>query len=283
MEMKIKALAAIACLLAFSNSASASALLPQFAPYGFGVADSDSWLAGAQIGYNWQQGLFVYGLQADLSGTHLRSTSSNGFSAVTTPIPDYTYPTGNASANIDWYGTLRGRVGVTVGSFLFYGTGGLAYGGVGLTNNYNPGSGATTPGALNGQTSGVRAGWVVGAGGEYLLTRNLSLNFEYLYVDLGSFNLAAQSFPANALTYGGPSAAAHAQFQTITVGLNWHFLPPETAVASSSHGHHNDALLPASNPWQGVYVGGHVGGARGNTLSVTSPGSVPALERVNVE
>jgi outer membrane immunogenic protein len=277
MQMKIKTLAGAACLLfAFSNSAFAIRL-PDFAPYGYGVTDSDSWLAGAQIGYNWQQGSFVYGLQADLSGTHLRSTSTNGFASVATPIPGFVYPTGNASANIDWYGTFRGRVGVTVGSFLFYGTGGLAYGGVGLSNNYNPGNGATTPGTLSGQTSGVRAGWVVGAGGEYLLNQNLSVNLEYLYVDLGSFNLAAQSLPTFSGSSNGPSAAAHAQFQTITVGLNWHFLPPETAVASPAHGHaHNHDLVPASNPWQGVYVGGHVGGARGNTLSVT-PGSVPQL------
>jgi outer membrane immunogenic protein len=276
--MKIKTLAGAACLLfAFSNSAFAIRL-PDFAPYGYGVTDSDSWLAGAQIGYNWQQGSFVYGLQADLSGTHLRSNSTNGFASVATPITGFVYPTGNASANIDWYGTFRGRVGVTVGSFLFYGTGGLAYGGVGLSNNYNPGSGSSQPGPVNGQTSGVRAGWVVGAGGEYLLTQNLSLNFEYLYVDLGSFNLAAQTFPNFGETLNGPSAAAHAQFQTITVGLNWHFLPPEAAVASPAHGHaHNHDVLPASNPWQGVYVGGHVGGARGNTLS-TAPGSVPPLE-----
>jgi outer membrane immunogenic protein len=275
--MKIKTLAGIACLLAFSNSAYA-ARLPDLAPYGFGITDSDSWLAGAQIGYNWQQGSFVYGLQADLSGTHLRSTSTNGFSSVTTPISGFIYPTGNASANIDWYGTLRARAGVTVGSFLLYGTGGLAYGGVGLTNNYNPGNGATTPGVLNGQTSGVRAGWVVGAGGEYLINQNLSVNLEYLYVDLGSFNLAAQSFPTFSGSSNGPTAAAHAQFQTITVGLNWHFLPPETAVASASHSH-GHAVSPASNPWQGIYVGGHVGGARGNTLSVTPPAipSVPVI------
>ena len=271
--MKIKTLAAVACLLAFSNSAFARRD-PQFTPYGFGVADSDSWLAGAQIGYSWQQGSFVYGLQTDLSGTHLRSTSTNGLSDSVAPLAGYVYPTGNASANVDWYGTLRGRVGVAVGSFMFYGTGGLAYGGVGLSNNYNPGSGATTLGVLNGQTSGVRAGWVVGAGGEYLLTQNLSVNFEYLYVDLGTVNLAAQSSP---VLGNGTSASAHAQFQTITVGLNWHFLPPEPAVASSSHGRgHNPAVVPASSPWQGIYVGGHVGGAQGNSLSVT-PGSVPQL------
>ena len=79
-----------------------------------------SWVAGAQTGYNWQQGSWVYGLETDLSGTGLKSSMSGGLTA---PCVN---DTANTSANVDWYGTVRGRAGWTAGKVLFYGTGGLA-------------------------------------------------------------------------------------------------------------------------------------------------------------
>ena len=211
---------------------------------GSNSATASSWVAGGQAGYNWQNGSWVYGLETDLSGTNLKSSMNGGL--ITPCLGDGA----STSANIDWYGTVRGRAGWADGKVLFYGTGGLAYGRVELNSNFN--SGALS---LNSQTSSVRAGWVVGGGIEYLLQPNLTLGLGYQYIDLGTANLAS-SVGAPPLSQ---TASAHAAFSVVTIALNWRF-SPTTAQRSP--------LMP----WEGPYVGGHAGGAWGNnTNAIYSP------------
>jgi outer membrane immunogenic protein len=150
----------------------------------------------------------------------------------------------DTSANVDWYGTFRGRAGWTAGKVLFYGTGGLAYGRVELDSNfYSAGL------SLNSQTSSIRAGWVAGAGIEYMLLPNVVLNLGYQYVDLGTADVASSTSSLSGVVIG-QAASAHAAFSVVTVGLNWRFSP------TAAHG-------STSMPWEGPYVGGHGGGAWG--------------------
>jgi outer membrane immunogenic protein len=196
---------------------------------GLNSATGSGFVGGAQLGYNWQQGTSVYGVETDLSGTSLKTSMNGGLSALAC--------TGDAaatSANVDWYGTLRGRAGWVSGPFLVYGTGGLAYGKVDLNSTYTGGGTSTTA-----QVSSTRAGWVIGAGVEYLLQPNLSLNLGYQYVDLGTVNLSSTT---GATTQ---TASTHAAFHVATLGLSWRFSPSSMA------------------PWQGLYAGGHAGGAWG--------------------
>jgi outer membrane immunogenic protein len=227
-------LVAVSGAFTFSVSAAYAACA---AVIGSNSARASGFLAGGQAGYNWQQGSWVYGLETDLSGTRLKSSMSGGLST-----PGCPNDAANTSSSINWYGTARGRAGVTTGNFLFYGTGGLAYGKVDLNSNFNA-LGLST----SAQTSSTRAGWVVGAGIEYLLQPNLFLNFGYQYVDLGSVNLASST------TVGGSTisqtASARAAFHVATLGLSWRFSPANMA------------------PWQGMYIGGHGGGAWGDSAS----------------
>ncbi|QWG16815.1 outer membrane beta-barrel protein [Bradyrhizobium sediminis] len=274
----MKIFASAACLLMLTGSAFAQ-LAP--APPGPVSANASGWVGGAQFGYNWQRGSLVYGFESDLSAMHLKSeiTSppANVFAAGLQPLfvaplasPD------NTNASIDWYGTVRARLAFAAGSFLFYGTGGLAYGKVDLsqTNSAIP---AVTATPLNfvvanlqtsSQTSSTKVGWVAGGGIDYMLNRNLILNFAYQYVDLGSASLT--SIPQGPFQPVGSNASVHAQFQVVTVGLSWRFSPPETAVASSQKPKSGPRQLP-SNPWEGIYVGGHAGGAWGNETTATQP------------
>src|ERR1039458_8799240 len=226
---------------AFSLSVSA-AYAQTCVSNGSNSATASSWVAGAQTGYNWQQGSWVYGLETDLSGTGLKSSMSGGLTSLNPCAGD----AASTSAKIDWYGTVRGRAGWASGKVLFYGTGGLAYGHVDLSSTYNALFLSTTA-----QTSSVRAGWVAGAGIEYLLQPNLTLNLGYQYVDLGTASLASST------TLGGSSiaqtASAHAAFHVVTVGFSWQFSPSGAA----------------SMPWQGMYVGGHAGGAWGLSTDAT--------------
>jgi outer membrane immunogenic protein len=217
------------CRLTGSNSASASSVV-----------------GGAQLGYGWQRGSFVYGLETDISAMDLRSEMNT----VLTPsvFCFATTATANTNADVNWYGTFRGRIGWSSGPVLFYGTGGLAYGRVELNSSLNASAFTLSASSLNGQTSSVKTGWVAGGGIEYLLSPNVFLNLGYQYVDLGTTNLSNSSggpFPIIALTQ---SASAHAQFQIVTLGLSFKFASTDAA-------------------WQGGYFGGHAGGAWGDNTN----------------
>lgn len=217
---------------------------------GSNSTSADSWLAGAHAGYNWQRGAAVYGFEADLSATHLNSGTSGGH-----PFPAVGLPgdAANTTGQVDWYGTLRGRLGFSTGPALFYGTAGLAYGNPSLNSNFT--SNALS---LDSQASPLRAGWVVGGGIEYLLRPNLSLNFGYQYVDLGTVSLTSAEGSQFGLRIA-ESASAHAQFQVATVGFSWHFPPTGSRSAS----------------WEGLYAGGQAGGAWGNRTDANYTEFVP--------
>jgi len=261
--MKTRIIAAIACSLLLPGVARAGSLGLRTQT---GTGSASSWLAGAVAGYNWQQGSLVYGVESDLSGTNLKSEVVNGFSSANLP-PSFVPPSFDTTANVDWYGTVRGRLGWAAGSFLFYGTGGLAYGKVDLGTSFNPGTLTVLNAAsLNGQVSSVKVGWVAGAGVDYMWTPNLILKLQYQYVDLGSVNLVTSGGILSQIT---SSASAHAQFQAVTLGAVWRFAPPETVVASRQKQRHTAPAM-VSNPWEGLYVGGRAGGAWGNNLNLDS-------------
>jgi outer membrane immunogenic protein len=134
--------------------------------------DSTSFIGGGQIGYNWQRGNFVYGLEADISGLSGKNLSPG--SDVGSAYITY----GN---HISWLATFRGRWGLAVTDTMVYATAGLAVGGVKNTHIW----GGTSP---NYSTSKTRVGWVVGGGVEHMWSRNWTIGLEALFVDLGRYN-----------------------------------------------------------------------------------------------
>jgi outer membrane immunogenic protein len=144
----------------------------------FGGSDLNGFVGGAQAGYNWQRGNWLLGIEGDLQGTSERSNDGHicivaGCISTTSLF--------NTSYRLDWFGTFRGRAGILVSpQFLLYATGGLAYGHIGATEPTIPLSWGST-----------RAGWTLGAGGEWALDSNWSIKLEYLYMDLGRFGSAS--------------------------------------------------------------------------------------------
>jgi outer membrane immunogenic protein len=193
-------------------------------------------VAGLHAGYNWQRDWFVFGLESDLQNGPFTSMSA------ATAAPPMTAMT---QAGVDWYGTFRGRLGFTTGPVLLYATGGLAYGDVNMTSGMN-----MPLLSLSSQTFAMRAGWVAGAGIEYMVKPNLLFNLAYQHVDLGSASLSGTA------TGGGSTltqtVTSRAQFQVVTVGLSWLF-----------------SADPARPTWEGAYAGGQIGGGWGNTSSGT--------------
>lgn len=139
------------------------------------------------------------------------------------------------AVSIDWFGTARGRIGVTMPSysnFLIYRSGGFAYGyvnntvGIGDIWGNQSGSGYSGSGAY----SDTKLGWAAGGGIEWSPQTfpSWSAKVEYLYTNLGSANQSVWSNYAvgNAAGYSFvANQSTPTQFQTIRAGLNWHFNP----------------------------------------------------------
>jgi opacity protein-like surface antigen len=194
---------------------------------------------GLQIGYNWLiPGPFLFGLEADISGAGLSSTT------LTSPPGD---PLAVASWNekVDLYGSVRARLGWVAADWLFYGTGGLAWDYDKFTRSQLTAPfGAVAPfvdtNALQGAVitnSRMRVGWVAGLGVEWAIARTWTVKLEYLHFDTEAENLSGGHFtficpinptPPTCPITTNPSASLAASqgnltFDTVRIGFNHTF------------------------------------------------------------
>jgi outer membrane immunogenic protein len=127
---------------------------------------SASYTGGANAGYNWQTGAWVYGLEAEVGYLNARG-ALNPFGASDT--------TAFTNAGL-WYGVFTARVGYAVDRTLFYVKGGAA------VTRFTNGVVDTFETTINSTTSHDAWGWAAGAGVEYALNNNWSIKGEYLYL-----------------------------------------------------------------------------------------------------
>jgi outer membrane immunogenic protein len=153
-----------------ANSEFGTAGFPAFANIDNHMAGA---IAGGQIGYNWQSGSWVIGVEADFQYSGMKGS-------VNAPCP-----AGICAASFDqdmpWFGTARGRVGYASAGWLIYATGGYAY--TRLESSASASAGGITVGV---QREENRHGWTVGGGIEAALGANWSVKAEYLYMDFGT-------------------------------------------------------------------------------------------------
>jgi outer membrane immunogenic protein len=129
------------------------------APFTTGSFDISGGVVGGTVGYNWQMGQIVFGLEGDVDWSNIRGSVPCGLT---------TCETRNS-----WLGTARGRLGYAFDRFMPYVTGGLAVGDIKTTI------------AGVGSASDTKAGWTVGGGLEAAIAGPWTAKVEYLYVDLG--------------------------------------------------------------------------------------------------
>jgi outer membrane immunogenic protein len=187
----------------------------------------NGWVGGGQIGYNWQAGTWVYGLEADIQATGQKGTFNLSTPAICpiNTIAVLPCSTGNGSVEqkLPWFGTLRGRLGVTpTANWLLYATGGLAYGEVDTNATFTaavafPGGPVIASTSTSANSSTTRVGWVVGAGAEWAISGPWTAKVEYLYVDLGSVSTS--------FTGPGPftllTTSSHVTDSVARVGVNY--------------------------------------------------------------
>ncbi|HXT05797.1 MAG TPA: outer membrane beta-barrel protein [Roseiarcus sp.] len=159
-------------------------------------ASPNGGLVGGTLGYNWQMGQLVYGVEGDIG--YAFTNTSNQFSNALV--------SGSNSYRTNWMTTERLRLGYAVDRALFYVTGGYA--------------GVDTKGTVGGSAGGLftqeswRNGGVVGGGIEYAFTNNISAKAEYLWA------------PMQSQTYFGGTPYAetnHMDVSLFRVGLNYKF------------------------------------------------------------
>ncbi|WP_269929847.1 outer membrane protein [Aminobacter sp. HY435] len=159
--------------------------------------DSDGFIGGVHVGYNWQNGQFVYGAEADLEF----STVDGSYRVAGPDGTDF---------DLNWQGSIRGRLGyVPTERLLIYGTAGVAFGDLEYTY--------VQAETIFESFSSTEVGWTVGAGAEYAFTDNLTARLEYRYTDFGDVsNLSAVAFPG--FTYDHDP-----KFHAVRVGVSYKF------------------------------------------------------------
>ena len=161
-------------------------------------------LVGGRFGYDLQFNRVVVGVVADAD---LRIGSASWLPNNTIAQDPYGWKTTS-----NWDAGVRARAGYLVtDSFLAYATGGLALANYKLSNPSYPGAAAW---GFDNLWGGTRVGWAVGAGAEYKITKNWSLNVEYLYSDFGKHSTDLG---------GGYSMKSKIDSNTVKVGVNYRF------------------------------------------------------------
>lgn len=155
-------------------------------PPGGNDVDISGWLLGAAVGANFTvaDGI-VAGVVGDIAWANISADPADMF---------------GDEFNVNWVGSLRGRLGFDGGAFLPYLTAGLAV------------AGAEAVDTGFAEDTGVHVGWTAGAGVEFAVADNLSVDLLYRYSDYGT------------ATYDlGPDYDIDFQTHQVSVGLNWRF------------------------------------------------------------
>jgi outer membrane immunogenic protein len=155
-----------------------------------GNFDIKGGLVGGTIGYNWQSGPLVWGLEGDIDWSDIHGSTNNAC--------------GGCRTSNQWLGTSRARLGYAVGNqWLAYATGGAAFGGIKQSAS-GDGSGTST-----------EAGWTAGGGLEWAFLPKWSAKAEYLYVRLSDADCATS------ICGGGGNVRFHTNI--VRGGINYHF------------------------------------------------------------
>ena len=183
-------------------------VFPNLRPQGF--------VGGGQIGADRQWGKFVAGVVTDFQGADIKDAAAVAVN------PNGVASTQTLTQRLDFLGTARVRAGFAANNWLFYGTGGFAYGQVNSSLNFSAPTAAVI--LINSNTEN-RTGWVAGAGVNYGIARWV-VGLEWLHYDLGRSTVTALTVPPGTITPGASltgtqRVAGDIVRGTISYKFNW--------------------------------------------------------------
>ena len=220
----------------YNNTATGAVIAPPAGSITSASFDMNGGVAGGQAGYNWQSANWVFGVEGDLQWSGEKGSAFFNCGGVAPAggacLPGLTFlPAGGLAGTtltidqkLQWFGTVRGRVGILASpTVLLYATGGLAYGEVKTTETI----GAAAAVFSNSDT---RVGYTVGAGVEGVIGGNWTAKLEYLWVDLGrtsgAFTTTIPALGGGVLTSNYSSRITD---NILRVGVNYKFGGPVVA------------------------------------------------------
>lgn len=171
-----------------------------------GALTSDGAFGGVQLGYNWQRERLVFGLETDFQFADMQDSAFGNYGG----NPAFA---GGSTVDVDWFGTVRGRVGLVDGRTLYYLTGGLAYADVDFAQAAF--SGGNAIGVANDKTL---LGYAVGGGIEHAFAPNWSVKLEYQYLDFGKEKFAGTDLAGDSYV-----SKVDVDMHTVRAGLNFKF------------------------------------------------------------
>lgn len=177
--------------------------------------DEMEFVGGGQIGYNFQFGRWVFGLEGDFQGlgdvdrpyTDTETSHQSSGGGFLTFFSDSTVNF-RGTATTDWMASVRPRIGYSFGRILLYATGGVAFNNTTVTSRATAstrefvtvaGFGTFFLGSnfdtVNGSDEKTMVGWTVGGGLEYQITNWLTAGVEYRHTEFGdeSYSFAGSS------------------------------------------------------------------------------------------
>ncbi|WFU85632.1 outer membrane beta-barrel protein [Bradyrhizobium sp. CIAT3101] len=170
-----------------------------------GSHDASGGTVGGQIGYRWQIGQTVLGVEgqgnwADFNGSNVSTA----------------FPSNRNQTKVDAFGLITGQIGYAVSNVLLYAKGGTAI--VGSSYQVN----SVASGTQLGSADTTRWGGVVGAGFEVNLTPNWTAGLEYDHVFMPTSDV-------NFTAAGGGSFGndrIRQDFDVVTARVNYKFIWP---------------------------------------------------------
>jgi outer membrane immunogenic protein len=210
--------------------------VPTVVAFGNSSGNTDGFVGGGQVGYNYQftpgSGVVV-GIEADAQYVDFGRNRNRFLSSGPLAAQQVFNPNGISS--LDYFGTVRGRLGYAFDRTLVYATGGFAYGS----------GGGRDFGLPNRSSDNFQTGWVAGGGVEYALPTDSFLNFfksnavtlkiEGLYVNLDRGTGLNGAFAVNnagtVITTASPGVVVvnagqtrrDTEFAVVRAGLNYKF------------------------------------------------------------
>jgi outer membrane immunogenic protein len=185
--------------IGWNNSGNVTVADPVLGAYSIGIGTHSGFVGGGQLGYNFQSGAFVYGLETDIQYANIGGSVNWG------PYGFLGISSGNSG---QYFGTVRARAGYAMDRTLLYLTGGFAYGGL----NSSPFGGNATS----------NTGYALGGGVEYAITNNWTAKVEALYVNLSNGGTKTIAVTSGGLIY--PVSASNGNGGgVVRVGLNYKF------------------------------------------------------------
>jgi outer membrane immunogenic protein len=185
---------------------------------GFGIdtANGGGCYGGLQIGYNYQVGSWVWGVEADGSWGNIRSKTT-----LLELDPGEVETLALYDQKLKSFGTVRGRLGYawTWGATptLWYVTGGYAWARNELSTTALDGIQNTLVSTQN------HSGYAVGTGIEVALGWNWSFKGEYLFMDLGNKTYATALITDDGALPGTNTTNVDLKLHTVRIGLNYRF------------------------------------------------------------